>query len=128
MSQGIVVCSTCKHEVHQDGPAAAWQHCDDGSPRCDGAQSVYPASTGEIEGKWCGRDAEPTEARVPITVLGDDERNALSLRAEDDGRLTIEIDRPRVHASLGITITREQARWLGQVLLRETTPAVTGGE
>ena len=56
MSFGIVYCSKCKMEVHQDGPNQTWRHCEDKSPQCDGAVAAYPNNTNEIIGKWCGRD------------------------------------------------------------------------
>jgi hypothetical protein len=62
MSTGVVVCSVCRREVHQDGPHAAsgvstWRHCEDKTPRCDGASSAYPKA-GEPVGKWCGIDGQ----------------------------------------------------------------------
>lgn len=54
MSYGIVICSQCDREVHQE--VTGWKHCEDGSPRCKGAVSAYPMSTDEILGKWCGKD------------------------------------------------------------------------
>lgn len=58
MSSGLVICSTCKREIHQKRELGSmvWRHCDDGSERCDGAWSEYPASRAEIVGKYCGRD------------------------------------------------------------------------
>jgi len=69
MSSGLVICSVCKREVHQDGPASThttitgapytlhgWQHCEDKTPRCDGASSIWPMDRFEIVGKFCGRD------------------------------------------------------------------------
>lgn len=67
MSYGLVICSSCRREVHQDGPnhptgptgrqlAKTWTHCEDKSPRCDGAVSVYPKQAQEIVGPVCCRD------------------------------------------------------------------------
>lgn len=60
MSYGMVICSKCCREVHQDGPrevANGWTHCEDRTPRCDGAQSVYPSrERTEVKGKWCAAD------------------------------------------------------------------------
>lgn len=42
MSYGLVICSLCKREVHQDDENRSWQHCDDQTPLCVGAQGVYP--------------------------------------------------------------------------------------
>jgi hypothetical protein len=59
MSHGLVVCSLCNREVHQDGPRSVqngWRHCDDGSPRCPGASSAY-ARREDVSGKACFRDA-----------------------------------------------------------------------
>lgn len=51
------MCSKCQREVHQSGPSNGWEHCEDQTPRCEGAASVYPSSPGEIKGKWCGVDS-----------------------------------------------------------------------
>jgi len=63
MSSGIVICSKCKHEVHQigwletkKGREHNWQHCDTRSPICAGATAEYPKTTGDIAGSWCGMD------------------------------------------------------------------------
>lgn len=56
MSYGLVICSECKREVHQDGPNNTWRHCEDKTPRCLNAMSVYPESTASIKGKFCGCD------------------------------------------------------------------------
>jgi hypothetical protein len=59
MSYGIVVCSECRHEVHQTGPMdkqRGWQHCEDKSPMCILANAVYPLSKAEIQGSYCGKD------------------------------------------------------------------------
>ncbi len=63
MSYGIVICSICFREVHQIGPQNSiekgWRHCEDKTPRCKGAQSVYPKDKSQIKGKWCGMDDHP---------------------------------------------------------------------
>lgn len=56
MSYGLVVCSYCNREIHQDGPDHTWRHCEDKTPRCIGAAGRYPATAGEIVGTWCGAD------------------------------------------------------------------------
>lgn len=56
MSCGLVICSECRREVHQDGPDQTWRHCQDKTPRCDGAVSRYPSSRAEIVGPFCGAD------------------------------------------------------------------------
>lgn len=60
MSAGIVVCSACRREVHQDGPLvdgrSGWSHCEDKSPICDDAGAVYPDAGEQPRGHWCGRD------------------------------------------------------------------------
>lgn len=53
MSHGIVICSKCKRELHQDG---GWFHCEDDTPRCDYGSSEYVENPNDIKGKWCGRD------------------------------------------------------------------------
>lgn len=58
MSIGLVICSICYREVHQDGPNHTWTHCEDKSPRCDGASSIYPKNRAEIKGKFCGCDGD----------------------------------------------------------------------
>lgn len=70
MSTGLVICSTCKREVHQG--AGFWYHCEDRSPRCELASSVYPKSLDEIVGKYCGMDgsigADPPAPAPPPEV------------------------------------------------------------
>ncbi len=59
MSVGLVICSVCKREVHQDGPenvSRGWQHCEGKSRMCLDASAIYPTSYADIVGKWCGRD------------------------------------------------------------------------
>ena len=71
MSYGLVICSTCRKEVHQDGPAltsragvsqqppATWRHCSrfhGWTPICEGAKAIYPASRIEIVGLFCQAD------------------------------------------------------------------------
>lgn len=75
MSTGLVVCSTCSREIHQDGPGSTWLHCEDKSPRCVGASARHPQSIDEIVGKWCGADAElvrtaPPPRQILITGTG----------------------------------------------------------
>lgn len=83
MSTGLVICSACRREVHQDGgrPApdqpAGWRHCEDQSPRCEGATSRYPENAGEIVGLYCGADDDagrfPRRARrFPHPIAGPD--------------------------------------------------------
>ncbi len=60
MSTGIVVCSKCRREVHQDGPKDkdgryGWRHCEDKTPKCEGATVDY-AERGEPKGRFCGMD------------------------------------------------------------------------
>jgi len=77
MSTGIVVCSQCKREIHQ-GFDMGWFHCEGQTARCQGASSIYPASTHEIIGKWCGIDGDgsiPGEPRRKIVPKGDDGLN-----------------------------------------------------
>jgi hypothetical protein len=60
MSYGMVICSKCQHELHQSGPrevANGWEHCDLDTPRCEGAESIYPSrERSEVKGKWCASD------------------------------------------------------------------------
>jgi hypothetical protein len=62
MSSGLVICSVCRREVHQDGNALTpggtwtWRHCEDKSPRCDGASFVYPSKRSDIVGSFCEMD------------------------------------------------------------------------
>lgn len=58
MSTGLVICSVCLREVHQDGPNQSWTHCEDRTARCENANSVYPLM-GHIKGEWCGKDGTP---------------------------------------------------------------------
>ena len=63
MSCGIVKCSACSREVHQNRdkyPGRGWYHCEDKTPICDGADVPYAEQDGsDIKGKWCGRDKMP---------------------------------------------------------------------
>ena len=72
MSTGIVVCSVCHHEVHQNGPdievtgirgdvykKGTWTHCaggpmTPGTPICSNAHPEYP--TERPIGMYCGAD------------------------------------------------------------------------
>jgi hypothetical protein len=56
MSWGILICSKCKREIHQDGPDHSWTHCEDKTSICDGAGKIYPTSREQIKGKFCGKD------------------------------------------------------------------------
>ena len=56
VSYGLCVCSVCKHEVHQSSGDRSWLHCEGKTPLCEGAKSVFPGNTSEIQGKWCGMD------------------------------------------------------------------------
>jgi hypothetical protein len=66
MSCGIVVCKTCRREVHQHGNRK-WFHCQDKTPLCEGSEVVYPemikTPSGKqipiIAGPWCGIDRCP---------------------------------------------------------------------
>lgn len=62
MSSGIVVCSVCNREVHQDG-LRAWRHCEDRTALCSDGSGIYPASTEAIVGRWCGRDGGVFDGR-----------------------------------------------------------------
>ena len=69
MSWGMVMCSTCKREVHQarrpsDG-VLYWYHCDDKSDICPHSQADYVRSTTEVKGKWCGFDGLPGKGMPP---------------------------------------------------------------
>lgn len=89
MSSGIVICSECRREVHQYGPKT-WEHCEDRSQACDGATPVFPASTEEIAGKWCGRDGGtlengPAKARTVLVGAGYLAHQTAMLQAIADG-------------------------------------------
>lgn len=56
MSYGLLICSKCSREVHQDGDNHTWRHCEDKSPICEGARRDYPRNASEIKGKFCGCD------------------------------------------------------------------------
>lgn len=58
MSFGLVGCSKCRHEIHQDRDENGnlfWYHCDDKSRICEGATSLYLNRDG-IVGKACYGD------------------------------------------------------------------------
>ncbi len=52
-------------EIHNDGHDYAWLHCEDKTPLCIGANSMYPRSYADIKGKWCGRDDGPMHNETP---------------------------------------------------------------
>ncbi len=59
MSTGLVICSVCRKEVHQDGPKHAWRHCSrfqGWTPICEGATAVYPKRRSDIVGMFCQAD------------------------------------------------------------------------
>jgi hypothetical protein len=59
MSWGIVACSKCRREMHQNGPVvddvATWLHCEDQSPACEGGR-FCPEYEDEVRGKFCQID------------------------------------------------------------------------
>lgn len=65
MSTGLVICSVCGKEVHQDGMRDAatgkteWRHCSrfhGWTPLCDGATVMYPHARIQIVGLFCQAD------------------------------------------------------------------------
>lgn len=56
MSYGLLICSECNREVHQDGPNQTWRHCETKTPMCANAMRLYPKSAADINGKFCGCD------------------------------------------------------------------------
>ena len=70
VSWGVVACSTCRREVHQNGPEekpdapagfrrSTWLHCEDQTPRCEGASSDYLQNLkGAPVGRFCNIDGE----------------------------------------------------------------------
>lgn len=80
MSYGVVACSKCRREVHQNGPVVhhsscktptrcycphGWTHCEDLSARCEGAESSYIGHLkGEPVGRFCSIDRGPDERPV----------------------------------------------------------------
>lgn len=62
MSYGLVICSICRREVHQNpgDNDHGWHHCENKLPMCVGATAVYPEPGEEPKGKWCGRDRGPS--------------------------------------------------------------------
>lgn len=68
MSWGLVICNVCRREVHQDGERNIpdgpnqWRHCEDKTPRCDGATSRYLAAGERPTGAYCERDGKVRES------------------------------------------------------------------
>jgi len=65
MSTGLVICSVCRREVHQDGPrdeqrgCGTWRHCSrfhGWTPICEGGHATYPNTREEIVGLFCQAD------------------------------------------------------------------------
>lgn len=85
MSTGIVICSICKRELHQSGDRAienGWMHCEDRTPRCSDGSAVFPESTAEIVGKWCGMDDpdRPQKRKPPTPPTSEMDRIAMIQR------------------------------------------------
>ena len=75
MSTGLVVCSICKKEVHQDGKRdlttgrAAWHHCSrfhNWTPICKDAMATYPQSRQEIVGLFCQADGRAPDEKKKL--------------------------------------------------------------
>ena len=65
MSTGLVICSVCHKEVHQDGPRdkatgnGTWRHCSrfhSWTPICDKGKAIYPDTREQIRGLFCQAD------------------------------------------------------------------------
>ena len=59
MSSGLVICSVCHVEVHQDGPTHTWRHCSrfhNWTPLCEGGKAMYPDTREQISGLFCQAD------------------------------------------------------------------------
>jgi len=59
MSYGLAICANCHKEVHQTGDSTiekGWIHCEDNTPRCADAGSIYAEDKTQIVGNWCGAD------------------------------------------------------------------------
>lgn len=69
MSAGLVICSVCRKEVHQDGPKQTWRHCSrfhGWTSLCEQADKVYPKTREEIVGLFCQADGlAPEPAMEP---------------------------------------------------------------
>jgi hypothetical protein len=75
MSSGLVMCSACHREVHQDGLRDAqgrgtWRHCSrfhGWTPICEGAHAMYPETRLAISGLYCQADglAPPAAGEEP---------------------------------------------------------------
>ena len=55
MSTGIIICSICHRELHQQSDRS-WYHCEDATPECKPGQHEYAGKLSRIKGKWCGAD------------------------------------------------------------------------
>lgn len=69
MGTGLVICSRCQREIHQDGDRDlrnGWQHCEDGTPICEDSGTRYPSTRSEIRGRYCGADG-PAPADDSLT-------------------------------------------------------------
>lgn len=63
MSCGIMVCSVCRREIHQDGPKNGrhtWRHCNTKSAICYDACPDW-AAVGEPRDEFCGADKCPDQ-------------------------------------------------------------------
>lgn len=68
----MVICSSCKREVHQDGDmevSNGWQHCEQQTPICEGATAKWP-EVDEIVGSYCGCDGPaPDPSPRPTSTI-----------------------------------------------------------
>ncbi len=75
MSTGLVICSVCHKEVHQDGlrdssGKTEWRHCSrfhGWTPICANAHAIYPRHRAEIVGMFCQADGLARESQAAMT-------------------------------------------------------------
>lgn len=97
MSTGMVICSQCGREVHQNGPRDVrngWRHCRQSGEQtglCNGAIAVYPKRAEDVKGWACQMDgplpASGAEAERDRLVIGTNLAMSAMQRARDDGKV-----------------------------------------
>ena len=71
MSTGLVICSACGREVHQNGPSdirKGWRHCrfsGEQSSLCTHGEVVYPRFAEDVKGWACQMDGPLPPSQEP---------------------------------------------------------------
>jgi hypothetical protein len=94
MSYGIVICTICRREVHQNPNSREWYHCEDQTSRCVGANCIAPDEPSDIAGRWCGRDAGPARQTFQAHFFPEDAVKLEGRRLYANGRIVYDEQTP----------------------------------